>query len=73
MQRNCEVTVLLQLLNKYQDRYVECENKWQDNMEQLKECSDQERRSWLLEDIVSLNSQLSAYECIIKDLRGIIE
>ena len=84
MQRLIESTLIAKLLNKYQDRYNECEQKWEDDIEQLKtlsekqnieglQCTENEHKSFLVDDIASLNSQLSAYECIIKDLKELIK
>lgn len=64
--------ILVKLLNKYQERYDECEEQRKLHMQELQTTINEERKNWLLEDITSLNVQISAYECIIKDLRGII-
>lgn len=73
MQRNCEVTVLRKLMNKYQERFDICDEQWHTDIQELQQCQDSERQDWLNNDLTSLNAQMSAYECIIKDLRGIVE
>jgi hypothetical protein len=35
--------------------------------------SDNDRKNFLFNDILALNAQLSAYECIIKDLKGLVK
>ena len=60
------------LLMKYENRYTECEQKFNLDIAELNTATT-ERISWLNEDIISLNGQLGAYECIIKDLRGLLE
>ena len=83
MQRTVETTVLLKILNKYQERFDECERKWKESYDELQaldekrnkeglEYNENARRSFLLDDISMVNTQISAYECIIKDLKGII-
>lgn len=73
MQRLIEATLIKNILEKYQGRYDECLSQWDDNYKQLQQTSDSDRKSFLLEGIVSLNSQLSAYECVIKDLKELIK
>jgi hypothetical protein len=73
MQRLVEATLIKNILEKYQGRYDECQLQWDDNYKELQQTSDSDRRSFLLEGIVSLNAQLSAYECVIKDLKELIK
>ena len=73
MQRLIEATLIKNILEKYQNRYDECLSQWDDNYKELQKTSDSDRRSFLLECITSLNSQLSAYECVIKDLKELIK
>ena len=73
MQRLIEATLIKNILEKYQNRYDECLSQWDDNYKELQQTSDSDRRSFLLEGITSLNSQLSAYECVIKDLKELIK
>lgn len=73
MQRLIESTLIKNVLEKYQNRYDECQSQWDDNYNELQQTSDSDRRSFLLEGITSLNAQISAYECIIKDLKELIK
>ena len=73
MQRLIEATLIKNILEKYQGRYDECQAQWDDNYKELQQTSDSDRRSFLLEGITSLNAQISAYECVIKDLKELIK
>ena len=73
MQRLIEATLIKNILEKYQGRYDECQAQWDDNYKELQQTSDLDRRSFLLEGITSLNAQISAYECVIKDLKELIK
>ena len=73
MQRLVEATLIKNILEKYQGRYNECQAQWNDNYKELQQTSDSDRRSFLLEGITSLNAQISAYECVIKDLGELIK
>ena len=73
MQRLIESTLIKNILEKYQGRYDECQAQWDDNYKELQQTSDSDRRSFLLEGITSLNAQISAYECVIKDLGELIK
>lgn len=73
MQRLVEATLIKNILEKYQGRYDECQAQWDDNYKELQQTSDSDRRSFLLEGITSLNAQISAYECVIKDLKELIK
>lgn len=74
MQRMIESTVINKLLSKYQTRFDECQAQWdKDYKEMQDEHINLKRNSFLIDEINSLNTQLSAYECIIKDLKGLIE
>lgn len=92
MQRMVESIVILPILEKYEKRYKECSEQWDNDMAELKsieeeqktrvglqcmdvglQCTNIERKDFLLNDILALNAQLSAYECIIKDLKGLIK
>lgn len=84
MQRLIEKVLIKKILDKYEERYKECDEQWHKDMIEL-ECIDEkcaevglewtehERKDFLLNDITSLNAQVSAYECIIKDLKGLVE
>jgi hypothetical protein len=78
MQRMVESTVIVNILKKYEQRYEECSKQWDNDMTKLKglteqEESDNDRKNFLFNDILALNAQLSAYECIIKDLKGLVK
>ena len=77
MQRVIESTVILPILEKYEQRYKECSEQWDSDyveLEVMDEKQEQdERKDFLINDILALNAQISAYECIIKDLKGLIK
>lgn len=74
MQRMIASTVINKLLLKYQTRFDECQTQWdKDYKEMQDEHINLKRNSFLIDEINSLNTQLSAYECIIKDLKGLVE
>ena len=56
------------LISKYNSRIEDCQNQIEDDKLAL-DASHDEDASWLTEDIFSLNTQISIYECIIKDLK----
>ena len=79
-----EATLIAKILEKYEQRYKECDEQWHENMMELEgmdekrasvglELTDHERKDFLINDILALNAQISAYECIIKDLKGLIK
>jgi hypothetical protein len=62
------------ILEKYELRKEECEEQFQDDATELSNYHDSsERIIWLNDDMRLLNAQISAYECIIKDLKEIIK
>ena len=84
MQRMIESTVIAKILKKYEQRYEECSDQWDSDMKELEGLEEQKtsvglqgkemkRYDFLLNDILSLNAQISAYECIIKDLKGLVK
>lgn len=76
MQRMIESVVINKILNKYKERYEECEQQWKNDSAELLELQlndNQDRINFILNDITSLNAQLSAYECIIKDLKELVK
>lgn len=74
MQRMIESTLINNLLSKYQGRYDECQAKWNEDYKEMQdEHIDLKRNSFLADEINSLNVQLSAYECIVKDLKELIK
>ena len=63
-----------QMYDKYNERYLECDFEWHKAYELLKknDSKNKEREEDLVERINALNVQLSAYECIVKDLKEYI-
>lgn len=66
-------TKLEELLDKYEQRVIECDEQFAEDVASLKTCSDNSRVEWLNNDIRSLNTQLGVYECIIKDIEELID
>ena len=59
---------------KYDNRFNECQAQWDKDCAELKDSNiDADRKDFLLTDIANLNVQLSAYECIVKDLKELIK
>ena len=74
MQRLIEATLIKNILEKYQNRYDECQAQWDKDCQELKDnIINADRKDFLLTDIANINIQLSAYECIIKDLKELIK
>ena len=74
MQRMIEAPLIYNLWKKYNERFNECQTQWdKDYVELQNEDIDADRKDFLLTDIVNLNVQLSAYECIVKDLKELIK
>lgn len=74
MQRMIESTVINELLIKYQTRFDKCQAQWEKDCQELKDgVIDANRKDFLLTDISNINIQLSAYECIVKDLKELIK
>ena len=74
MQRLIEATLIKNILEKYQSRYDECQAQWDKDCQELKDnIVSEDRKDFILTDIANLNMQLSAYECIIKDLKELIK
>ena len=85
MQRMIEATLIAKILEKYEQRYKECSEQWDSDYVELgvmdeqkakgkpQQWTDHERRDFIINDILALNAQISAYECIIKDLKGLIK
>jgi hypothetical protein len=74
MQRLIEATLIKNILEKYQGRYDECQAQWDKDWQELKDnIVSEDRKDFILTDIANLNMQLSAYECIIKDLKELIK
>lgn len=74
MQRMIDSTLINNLLSKYQTRFDECQAQWDKDCQELKDNNiDADRKDFILTDIANINIQLSAYECIIKDLKELIK
>lgn len=74
MQRMIESTLINNLLSKYQTRFDECQAQWEKDCQELKDNNiDADRKDFILTDISNINIQLSAYECIVKDLKELIK
>lgn len=62
------------LLEKYQERNTECEERFDEDVLSLKINDNTEQQiEWLNADIQSLNIQLGIYECILKDIKELIK
>ena len=62
------------LLEKYQERNTECEQRFDEDVLSLKINDNTEQQiEWLNADIQSLNIQLGIYECILKDIKELIK
>ena len=62
------------LLEKYQERNAECEERFDEDVLSLKINDNTEQQiEWLNADIQSLNIQLGIYECILKDIKELIK
>lgn len=62
------------LLEKYQERNAECEERFDEDVLSLKINDNTEQQiEWLNADIQSLNIQLGIYECILRDIKELIK
>lgn len=62
------------LLEKYQERSTECEQRFDEDVLSLKINDNTEQQiEWLNADIQSLNIQLGIYECILRDIKELIK
>lgn len=62
------------LLEKYQKRNTECEERFDEDVLSLKINDNTEQQvEWLNADIQSLNIQLGIYECILRDIKELIK
>lgn len=62
------------LLEKYQERNTECEQRFDEDVLSLKINDNTEQQiEWLNADIQSLNIQLGIYECILRDIKELIK
>ncbi len=64
---------LYQIYDKYKDRLDETQKAWDDAYNELRNSTDRERKNYLTEHIQLLNAQISAYECIVKDLKEYLD
>ena len=64
---------LNELLEKYEDRIEECNEQFDEDVMEIKTKDISEKRSaWLNNDISCLNAQIGVYECILKDIKELI-
>lgn len=62
------------ILEKYEERIDECNERFDEDVLSLKiKDNAQERIDWLHNDIQSLNAQIGCYECMIKDIKELID
>ena len=62
------------LLEKYQERNSECEERFDEDVLSLKLNDNTDKQiEWLNADIQSLNIQLGIYECILRDIKELIK
>ena len=62
------------LLEKYQERNAECEERFDEDILSLKINDNTEQQiEWINADIQSLNIQLGIYECILRDIKELIK
>ena len=73
MQRLIEATLVNKILKKYEDRLKECETRWDKDYEKHNRETDPTKLSFLVEDMNLVNVQISAYECIVKDLKELVK
>lgn len=64
---------LEELLTKYEDRMLDCQEQFDEDILNLKTCSDAKKRAWIDTDIHYINAQIGAYECIIKDIKELMK
>lgn len=61
------------LLEKYESRNEECEERFREDSMSLQDNNiTQERRDWLNRDLMCVNVEIGTYECIIKDLKELL-
>lgn len=65
--------IIQAILEKYETRKEECEEKFDEDVVSLKQTTDEDRKKYLTEDMMCLNSQIGTYECIIKDLKEYLD
>ena len=73
MQRTIDAVLINKLLIKYETRLKECEARWDEDYEKHNKETDPTKLSFLVEDMNLVNIQISAYECIVNDLKELIK
>lgn len=73
MQRLIEAVLVKKILDKYENRLKECEERWDNDYEKHNKETDPTKLSFLVEDMNLVNVQISAYECIVKDLKELVK
>ena len=63
-------TQITKLIDKYTSRMEDCQSQMDDDKLALNQAHNEDAQ-WLTEDIFALNTQISIYECIIKDLKAL--
>ena len=63
-------TQITKLIDKYTSRMEDCQSQMDDDKLALNKAHNEDAQ-WLTEDIFALNTQISIYECIIKDLKAL--
>lgn len=58
--------------NKYESRLQECNEKWSETLAKIKADTNTTNDA-LVEELSALNVQIGVYECIVKDLKEIID
>ena len=65
--------IIQAILEKYESRKEECEEKFDEDVVSLKQTIDADRKKYLTDDMMCLNAQIGTYECIIKDLKEYLD
>lgn len=73
MQRTIDATLVNQILVKYENRLKECQDRWDEDYKKLQSGISEAERDYLLIDVDMQNAQISAYECVVKDLKKLVK
>ena len=73
MQRMIEAVLINKLLNKYQSRLEECQNRWEEDFNAIRANDKEEIDPDVVDDMTLVNVQIGAYECIVKDLKELVK
>ena len=65
-----EATLINEILKKYEGRLQECQDKWDEDYTKIRQGSEDQG---LIDDMNLVNVQIGAYECIVKDLKGLVK